>query len=341
MDLIKFNYYLRPFLYSIMDFYAAFAAMPRGYAILSYHQISASCTEDLMLSSMKVDVGSFAHQMQMIKSQAQPVSLLEMVNRIKGGIKADGLYVAVTFDDGYANNLLLAYPILKELNIPATLFISTAYVDNPSLIPWWDELHHLVKKLTGTIKIEFNGIKLNFDMNIPNGKRTLIAKLSNFMTNGTALEKENILSLLRCRVFNYSKPDRNAFADWTQLKQVVDEGLISVGGHTVTHANLTECVDFGIKEIDEGKARLEEVLGFPISLFAYPFGAFNNDIIGAVRYADFLAAVTCAIGINQAADDVFSLKRIPIAYNRNQNHFLTRLKFAGNGLLVSLFNKVW
>lgn len=323
-----------------MDFYAAFTAMPRGYAILSYHQISASCTEDLMLSSMRVDVGSFAHQMQMIKSQAHPVSLLEMVNRIKGGIKADGLYVAVTFDDGYANNLLLAYPILKELNIPAIIFISTAYVDNPSIIPWWDELHHLANNLTGTLKIQFKGIKLNFDMNTPNGKRTLIAKLSNFMTNGTALEKENILSLLRCRVFNYSKPNRNAFADWTQLKQVVDEGLISVGGHTVTHANLTECVDFGIKEIAEGKARLEEVLGFPISLFAYPFGAFNNGIIGAVRNTGFFGSVTAGLGINQAGDNVYSLKRIPVSYNKNINHFVTRLKIADNALFLSIFNRI-
>ncbi len=138
--------------------------------------MSANDTENHVPGFLRVDVDSFKHQMQIIESQAHPISLSEMVERIEGGIKADALYVAVTFDDGYADNLSLAYPILRELNIPATIFASTAYVDNPSIIPWWDELHYLIYNLTGNIKLECKGINLSFDMDTPNGKCIAIAK---------------------------------------------------------------------------------------------------------------------------------------------------------------------
>jgi peptidoglycan/xylan/chitin deacetylase (PgdA/CDA1 family) len=340
MDLMILYYYLRPSFDSIMYCFASFASMPRGYAILCYHRVLASDTENHIPGFLRVDVGSFKHQMQIIKSQAHPVSLVEMVERIKGGVKADALYVAVTFDDGYADNLEIAYPILKDLDIPATIFISTAYVDDHTIIPWWDELHPLVYNLRGILHIRYKETNLKLDMNTIHGKGASIARLTNIISHAKTIDKIDILSFLRSRVSNYPKPNRNAFTNWNQLKQVVSEGLITVGGHTVTHPYLTKCVDWGMNEIAEGKARLEDILGIPVNLFSYPFGEFNNDVIYAIHKTKFSGAVTGTLGINQAGDNVFCLKRIPVVSSKNENHFITRLKIAGNGLLASLFNRI-
>jgi peptidoglycan/xylan/chitin deacetylase (PgdA/CDA1 family) len=340
MGLSKIIYYIQPFVFRILDWWASLVSMPRGYAILCYHRILSSDAAGHIPGFLGVDVDSFKHQMQFIKTQAQPISLMEMVERIQCGVQADGLFVAVTFDDGYADNLVTAYPILKDLNIPATIFVSTAYVDNPKIIPWWDELHDLIYYVSGPLGIEHEGREIYFDMNTSVGKRAAIAKLSNFLIHGKSLDQENILSLLRYNVLNYSQPVHNGYAGWDQLKRVASEGLIEVGGHTVTHPNLTQCVDWGSDEIAAGKKRLEDVLGMPVNLFSYPFGAFNHSTINAVRQTNFLGAVTSSLGINQSGDNIFCLKRIPVVFSKNENRFLTRLRIAASGLLSFLFNKL-
>ena len=97
MDLIELNCHFSPFIYAIIHFFAVFASMPRGYAILSYHRVLANDTENHVPGFLRVDVDSFKHQMQIIESQAHPISLSEMVERIEGGIKADALYVRGNF----------------------------------------------------------------------------------------------------------------------------------------------------------------------------------------------------------------------------------------------------
>jgi peptidoglycan/xylan/chitin deacetylase (PgdA/CDA1 family) len=340
MDLITTTYSLRPLFWRFIDLWAFFASMPKGYAILCYHRILSSNAGDHIPGFLRVNVDSFKHQMHFIKSQTQPIALLEMVDRIKDGIQADRLYVAVTFDDGYADNLEVGYPILREFQIPATIFISTAYVDNRSILPWWDELHYLVGESSGMLAVPHAGSQLVFDLDSPLGKRTAIAKLSHLI-GITTQAPDQILALLRAQLPDYAKPSQNAFANWTQLAQIVKEGLISVGGHTVTHPHLIKCDDLGRREIAACKVRLEEVLGIPVSLFAYPFGKFNQEIIEAVNTAKFHGAVTGILGINQAGENPFCLKRIPIQYSENQNHFLTRLKLAENRLWYSFFNRIW
>jgi len=340
MDLIKITYYLRPFFIRILDSWSSLVPMPTGYAILCYHRILSGDAAGHIPGFLGVGADFFQQQMQFIKAQAQPISLLEMVERIQGGMQADGLYIAVTFDDGYADNILTAYPILKNLQIPATIFISTAFIDNPNMIPWWDELYNLIYDVSGSFAIELEGREIYFDMNSSLSKRASIANLSNLMINSAPLDQKNILSLFRSKVFNYSPPEHNGYADWNQLKQVAREGLIDLGGHTVTHPNLTQCVDSGSDEIAACKKRLEDVLETAVNLFSYPFGAFNDGTINTVRQTNFLGAVTSNLGINQAGDNVFCLKRIPMVYSENKNHFFTRLRIARSRVLSSLFNQI-
>ncbi len=105
--------------------------MRRGNVILMYHRVTRTDVDPWALC---VDPNNFSQQMKALKRIATPIPLTELPD-------ADPQHpsVAITFDDGYLDNLEIAHPILGQHGIPATIFVSTGYVDRPHGY-WWDEL---------------------------------------------------------------------------------------------------------------------------------------------------------------------------------------------------------
>lgn len=95
-----------------------------------------------------------------------------------------------------------------------------------------------------------------------------------------------------------------------QLKEVLDSGLVEIGSHSISHANLaSESAIIVKKEIFESKKKLEEDFGITIETFAYPYGSFSKNIIELVKEASYSAAVSVKPGVIQANEDIFKLTR--------------------------------
>jgi peptidoglycan/xylan/chitin deacetylase (PgdA/CDA1 family) len=104
----------------------------RGVRILGYHRLAESG------GSLSVSPAAFRRQMEMVlESGATPVSLSHALELIGGGV--DGQFVAVTFDDGYLDNVEHGEPVLRALAIPATIFLPTAIIERRASYFWYDE----------------------------------------------------------------------------------------------------------------------------------------------------------------------------------------------------------
>jgi hypothetical protein len=144
-------------------------------AILIYHSIVDIPLEFDMWTHMHVSL--FEEHMQLLAKETNVIPLKEMVNGIKNGRLPQNA-VAVTFDDGFRNNYTRAYPILKKYNIPATIFLSTAYIGTKELF-WPERLSYIMSRTKADI-ITNNDIG-EYQISDSVQKREFYNKISRFL----------------------------------------------------------------------------------------------------------------------------------------------------------------
>jgi peptidoglycan/xylan/chitin deacetylase (PgdA/CDA1 family) len=218
----------------------------------------------------------------------------------------------VTFDDGYRDNFVCAFPILKELGIPATIFLVSGHIESGQM-PWYD-IVRLAFKLTTRPTFSMENLEG------PSGA------LKNALDRLSAME--NTLLWLR----RMSEPDRrsaiprlfcelgvptdlslpNQMLRWDDIRQMSKQG-ISFGAHTVTHPVLSNVSSAQLRaEITESKRAIEQRLQRPVLHFAYPFGHypdFSAEAKQFVRTAGYKTAATAVWGVNEPGSDLFELRR--------------------------------
>lgn len=277
---------------------------PKGYAILLYHRLHE---KDPCPSGLSVSAGEFESQMRLATEIGRVVPLSDMVSMVRGRRNPDRLYIAVTFDDGYEDVLGLGLPLFRRLSVPVTFFISTAFIDDSSRVPWWDEIQEIARSERS---LTLDGLRYD---PLP-GKRKEFMERASIKLKYSGIDPQVIMAGLRpagCKM-----PESNAFADWEGLRKAARSGYVEIGGHTVTHPTLSMG---GLGEVLQGKRRLEDELGVKARFFSYPFGERRDISPGAViaaRKAGFLAAVTSQSGFNRAGDDLMCLRRIKFSGDR-------------------------
>jgi len=180
----------------------------------------------------------------------------------RGGLKKHT--VLVTFDDGYKDNFIHAYPILKELKIPALISVSTGFIGK-TRAPWWDvlnyALHNTKKKM---LKITDLG-----EISLDNKESAMFNVLSKLKQMPE--DKKNRVMDQIVKSADVSVPKSHAFLTWPEIKKMND--YVSIGAHTVNHSILTKVsLDAAKKEIDESKKQIEKKIGKPVRVFTYPNG---------------------------------------------------------------------
>lgn len=286
---------------------------PKGYAILLYHRLHE---KDPCPSGLSVSAGEFERQMELAARLGRVVPLSDMVSMVRGRRSPDRLYIAVTFDDGYEDVLSLGLPLFRRLSVPVTFFISTAFIDDCSRVPWWDELHGIAAtgRALGLDGIEYGPSREE--------RKEFICRAS-LKLKYSGVDPRVVMAGLRPA--GYKRPESNGFADWEGLRKAARSGYVEMGGHTVTHPALSIS---GLSEISEGKRRLEDELGVKVRFFSYPFGEkrdISQEAVIAARKAGFLAAVTSQSGFNRAGDDLMRLRRIKFSGERRSD-FETNLR---------------
>jgi peptidoglycan/xylan/chitin deacetylase (PgdA/CDA1 family) len=274
------------------------------FQILFYHRVN----DDVKAICDTVPVRTFAVQMELLKAHFRVLPLLDLIDASERDDVPPNA-VAVTFDDGYRDNYQNAFPVLRALGLPATIFVTTGAVGSRSLL-WHDRFFDAFAQ-SRVSSVSFEGERLPL--------RTLAEKRAAVGVCGKQLrtyDPQRRIDELRRLVGELEvpepDPDRWRKLDWDEILEMAGAG-ISFGAHTVTHPVLTRVTrEEAAAEIVDSREVLENQIGSRVTLFAYPNGAhgdFNESIKQVLREAGFRCAVTTVPGVNDTATDPFELRR--------------------------------
>jgi peptidoglycan/xylan/chitin deacetylase (PgdA/CDA1 family) len=233
--------------------------------VLLYHRVAAPTADPFDLA---VHPDHFAAHVEHLTELGATAPLQDLVD------SPDARGIAVTFDDGYADNATSAAPLLAEAGLPATWFITTTTLGRRRF--WWDRLSDALlgtHAVPHSIDVSVAGQGLWLDLRSPSARRTALTFLHRRLLPLTPEQIEttvaHVLDVLGSPV---SEGDDHTMSV-EQLRHLASLPLQEVGAHTQTHAHLaSQSADRQRHEIDGSVRDLESLVQRPISSFAYPFG---------------------------------------------------------------------
>ncbi len=288
-----------------------------AYAVLAYHQV-VDGTDGL---EHAVGAERFRAQMMFLRDHGEIVPLVELLARWRRGLAPTRWTFALTFDDGYASLARVAHPILSAAGIPATIFLTTGFIDDRHAFPWWDRLHRFVAATTTTIRWDGRSYSLS------SGEQ----RLAFFKhVSRTIVHDYRRLSDLQALLGDSAEDDaeqRNEFLDWHTVRALQRDGIFSFAPHTVSHPVLSLCANVG-HEIGYSTQRLREELGVASTIFAYPYGRpehFSARVQDELRAQGLDTAFTTVFGHIQPHSMPLALPRINIGRKDTLAKFAARL----------------
>lgn len=274
--------------------------------ILIYHRVLANLDP---LHPDEVVAEGFEAQMHFFSRHFVVLPLLEAAHLLKQG-KLPTRACCITFDDGYADNLTVALPILQRYRLPATVFVASGYLGGQTMFN--DAVTHVVATCA---KSQLDLAELDLGrhaLETIGDRRTAIDTiLKRFKFRTPETRESDLARLLDIAECGPLPPGPMMSRD--QVRQLADQG-VEIGGHTVMHPILTSVSDErALAEMVEGKRELEAITGRPVSVFAYPNGKPQRDYVAChvamAKAAGFELAVTTVNGLATLKSDLYQLPR--------------------------------
>lgn len=291
--------------------------------LLAYHRIlprdrlrSFPFLEDLVSTEE-----GFAGQMALLAARFRVLPLEEIVHTLRAGGRLAPGTIGITFDDGYRDNYQFAWPVLRRLGLPATVFLTTGHVGGARGLFWWDEVSYW--RSAGVRRIEVEGLGMR-SVATPGARDRLLEELKRLPVD----EANRRVREASARAGPGPAPEpAKDFLSWDQVREMQSEG-ISFGSHTVSHCLLpVETAARRRAELTDSRAVIEKETGRPCNLFCYPDGAATEVLGREVREAGFLAAVATGARevIQEAGLDPYRLPRKSVNYRAGLTVFRFRL----------------
>jgi len=286
--------------------------------ILAYHRVAAVPWDP---AGLCVNPQRFAEQMAVLRQRFAPVSLAELLADLEKG-RLRRRSVVVTFDDGYADNLLQAKPILGHFGVPATVFVTTGPLDEQREL-WWDELARALEHAPSPPH-GLPGAEPVWEL--PDGAAPTLA----------GADRLGLFNAWRSWLMQRSHEQRRKALDWLlagsgcevaprpshrsltaeEIMRLAADGAIEVGAHTVTHPVLALLPPAArCSEMLASKQRLEALLGRPVRSFAHPFGQprdFDATTLALLRECGFACGCSSVPRPVEAKANRFWLPRIGV-----------------------------
>jgi peptidoglycan/xylan/chitin deacetylase (PgdA/CDA1 family) len=288
--------------------------------ILTFHRVLPE--PDALFPELPTAM-QFRQQMEWVKRWFNVLPLDEAAQRLKAG-SLPARAMALTFDDGYSDNDTIAAPILSDLGLSATFFIATSFLQGGCM--WNDCLIEAVRRCPD-VEMDFTDLGLKrYSVSTIAERRRAIASL---LIDAKYLDAERRSAVVtavleRQRV---AAPTALMMND-RQVKRLRSMGM-NIGAHTVTHPILTRIDSTrALQEIADSRDTLQELLGQPIRLFAYPNGMprrdYGDEHVAMVKRCGFHFAVTTAPGSASARSDPLQLPRFA-PWDHNKLRYAIRL----------------
>jgi len=294
----------------------------RKLSILIYHRVM---NESDPLQPSIPNAVQFLGRMRWLARVFNVVSLDEAMQHLREGTLPPRA-VAITFDDGYADNHDVALPVLQRLGIRATFFVASGFLDGGRM--WNDTVIEVVRRFRGET-FSFEPLEIEaLPLGGPERRRKAIDLLLARLKHRAFSERQALVDELAASI---DQPLDSPMMTSQQVR-ALSAGGMTVGAHTRWHPILKVLPDHEARhEIESSKHDLESLLGEPVDLFAYPNGKPGQDYTQAhvemVRSAGFSSAVSTEWGAASATCDRYQLPRFT-PWDRSTPKFIARLAWS-------------
>ena len=285
----------------------------QGLVTLNYHRIGDPTQTPIDSGVFSATPERFEEQLKYLKAECDVIRIADMADVLRQGSKRR--CVLITFDDGYLDNYEVVYPALKQVGLPAVIFLTTGFLDQ-RLVSWWDEIAWMVRQspreqllLPESWHIE----SLN-----RSAENTEVA-IRRLLRLAKSLGPESLTQFLNdiADAAGTGRAPRNAetapWMTWDMVREM-HTGGIEFGGHTVTHPVLSTCtLEQQRAEIEQSKIRIEQELGVAVTAFSYPVGqpwSFSADSARLAREARYQYGFSFFPGYSTYRSDRFDLRRV-------------------------------
>jgi peptidoglycan/xylan/chitin deacetylase (PgdA/CDA1 family) len=249
----------------------------------------------------------FDRQMRHVAARYRVVSSEEVLLALRSGQGLPRKAVLITFDDAYRDFGEVAWPILRRHRLPATVFVPTAFPDQPAREFWWDRLHRVVRDTSRRTLALPSGDRLPLD-----GVAARAGSLRALEAYLKSIPHADAMALVEraCDRLGDDGPRAAPVHGWRELRALAADG-VTLAAHTRTHPALTRLPDEAVRdEVRGARDDLRREVGEVTPIFAYPFGAHDERVVRIVREEGFELAVTCVDGHNRlAVTDPLRLRR--------------------------------
>ncbi len=285
--------------------------------IFGYHRVAADLAkaEKESFYGIVISTETFRRHCELLKNAYDVVALETIPDYLNGKRTIERPLAVITFDDGYLDVYKQAFPVLRELDLPATVFLPTECVGHDKPLAH-DRLFWLLKQ-TFEREIPLGKLLVNSGMEKDSAHEFAASRdrlaLTEKMVHLPSELRERIIGELERELGNFgSYPREYRLLDWEMIREMTRQ-KISFGGHTANHVVLSLEKDAAMAdEIYSSKQKLERELGTESTSFAYPNGEYNAKIRRMIADAGYKIAVTTEKRINYAGADLLSLGRISL-----------------------------
>lgn len=288
--------------------------------IITYHSFSPNWPTGLVSS---LPVKRFGKHLEFLKEKFEVVPLEDGIEAVKNKKSISKPYLAITIDDGFLDNYILGFELLKAHKVPATIFLATDFIEN-GRVPWPTQILELLER---TRKKELS-FPINGSLETVAHKKLMAKKLKSWLGQKEPQVRFDILRELKSQLGVFEKETSYKSLSWKHVEEMHSWG-VTFGSHTHFHSMLSNMEESIVhQELLDSKNHIEARLNNPCKLFCFPDGNYNEQVVQIVQDCGYRYAVTQDPGFNKSALSDYTLKRIEIPFHDPHSTFRCRVSLS-------------
>lgn len=281
--------------------------------VLGWHNVEGSWC---FPAAPGVGTRGLTRQLKLLDRVTNIVPLRQALRDLREGRPLPPRALAVTFDDGYADNLTIAGPLLRRLGIPATCFLVPGILDG-DVVAWWERLGWMFARARA-VRLQWEGRSWELP---GGGNRAAFKEVSALLKRRDRAAREAAMDVLQELLDpSGSYQHREQFLDWDGARRLGE--YMDLGSHTMWHCILSEETAQAQKEdLARSRAQLSERIGGEFDVLAYPNGTradYDDATIAGCEAAGYEFAVTTRGGWNRADTPRYEIRRWVINPERGE-----------------------
>lgn len=291
-----------------------------GLAIFLFHGVVDSPAHLVRNYNRKhLTKQAFADVLDDLSEHGAPVSMDDVYDWCRGEADLPSRSFAITFDDGFENNLSVAAPLLAERNIPATFYITTGFIEH-NRMSWIDRIEYCIEQASCPV-LDLPWWETAKTLTTAEDKIAALNDIRNEVKTSPGINPDELVEFIfdQCGLPSVSGTDDplDKKMTWEEVQELARSPLFIVGGHSHNHNILSFLSPEELaRDLDTSLALLRDRAGIQSAHYSYPEGlvhCFSDDVIAALKERGITCCPTAEDGINPAGTDPFLLRRIAVA----------------------------